>query len=138
VAPFRSSHGHSDQLLAAARAFDRRSLRGARCERGSSSRNCSTNPRHLGRLDIDQVPASRITASRSEDATGRENPVPTVRDDDVEEAYLAAQRLGYEIVHPLNTEPWGIRRFFVRVPGKACSISLSRGEGAQFGVGAAD
>jgi catechol 2,3-dioxygenase-like lactoylglutathione lyase family enzyme len=23
---------------------------------------------------------------------------------------------GFEIVHPLTTEPWGIRRFFVRAP----------------------
>lgn len=34
--------------------------------------------------------------------------------DDVEEAYREAQRRGYEIVHPLTTEPWGVRRFFVR------------------------
>ena len=25
-------------------------------------------------------------------------------------------RLGYEIVHPLTTESWGVRRFFVRAP----------------------
>ena len=25
------------------------------------------------------------------------------------------QRRGYEIVHPLTHEPWGVRRFFVRV-----------------------
>ena len=24
--------------------------------------------------------------------------------------------LGYEIVHPLSTEAWGLRRFFVRAP----------------------
>ena len=23
---------------------------------------------------------------------------------------------GYEIVHPLTEEPWGVRRFFVRAP----------------------
>jgi catechol 2,3-dioxygenase-like lactoylglutathione lyase family enzyme len=27
-----------------------------------------------------------------------------------------AQKLGYEIVHPIATEPWGVRRFFVRAP----------------------
>ncbi len=37
--------------------------------------------------------------------------------DDVDEAYAEAQRRGYEIVHPLTEEPWGIRRFFVRAPG---------------------
>lgn len=36
--------------------------------------------------------------------------------DGVEEAYEEAKRRGYEIVHPLTTEPWGIRRFLVRAP----------------------
>ncbi|MCW2787695.1 MAG: hypothetical protein JWP74_4212 [Marmoricola sp.] len=53
----------------------------------------------------------------SRDASGPENPVLSIKVDDVEEAYVSAQRLGYEIVHPLTTEPWGIRRFFVRAPG---------------------
>ena len=35
---------------------------------------------------------------------------------DVDEAYAEAQRRGYEIVHPLTEEAWGIRRFFVRAP----------------------
>lgn len=34
----------------------------------------------------------------------------------VEEAYHEAVRRGYEIVHPLTEEPWGVRRFFVRAP----------------------
>jgi catechol 2,3-dioxygenase-like lactoylglutathione lyase family enzyme len=34
----------------------------------------------------------------------------------IEEAYEEAQRRGYEIVHPLTEEPWGLRRFFVRDP----------------------
>lgn len=34
----------------------------------------------------------------------------------VEEAYEKAKRRGYEIVHPLTREPWGLRRFFVRAP----------------------
>ena len=36
--------------------------------------------------------------------------------DEVEAAYAEAQRRGLEIVHPLTTEPWGVRRFFVRAP----------------------
>jgi predicted enzyme related to lactoylglutathione lyase len=36
--------------------------------------------------------------------------------EDVEEAYAEAQRRGYEIVHPLTEETWGIRRFLVRAP----------------------
>lgn len=53
----------------------------------------------------------------SRDATAPENPLLTVKVDDVDDAYVAACRRGYEIVHPLTTEPWGIRRFFVRAPG---------------------
>jgi predicted enzyme related to lactoylglutathione lyase len=52
------------------------------------------------------------------DATAPENAVITVTvGDGVDEAYAEAQRRGYEIVHPLTTEPWGVRRFLVRGPG---------------------
>jgi catechol 2,3-dioxygenase-like lactoylglutathione lyase family enzyme len=50
------------------------------------------------------------------DATARENPVVSIKVDDVDAAFEDAQRHGYEIVHPLTTEPWGVRRFFVRAP----------------------
>ncbi len=50
------------------------------------------------------------------DASAPENPVLTVKVDDVDAAHAEAVRRGYEVVHPLTTEPWGIRRFFVRAP----------------------
>ncbi|HJT93960.1 MAG TPA: VOC family protein [Mycobacterium sp.] len=50
------------------------------------------------------------------DATAPEDSVISVHTDDVEAAYAEAQELGYEIVHPISTEPWGVRRFFVRAP----------------------
>jgi catechol 2,3-dioxygenase-like lactoylglutathione lyase family enzyme len=50
------------------------------------------------------------------DATAAEDPVISVRVDDVDAAYQDARQRGYEIVHQLCTEPWGIRRFFVRAP----------------------
>lgn len=50
------------------------------------------------------------------DATGPEDSVVSVHTDDVEAAYAEAQQRGYEIVHPLTTEEWGVRRFFVRAP----------------------
>jgi predicted enzyme related to lactoylglutathione lyase len=53
------------------------------------------------------------------DATAPEDPVVSVHTDDVDGAYEEARRLGYEIVHPLTTEPWGVRRFFVRAPDGA-------------------
>jgi predicted enzyme related to lactoylglutathione lyase len=50
------------------------------------------------------------------DATAPEVPVVSVKVDDVEAALVEAQERGYEIVHPLTTEPWGVKRFFVRAP----------------------
>jgi catechol 2,3-dioxygenase-like lactoylglutathione lyase family enzyme len=50
------------------------------------------------------------------DATAAEDPVISVKVDDVDAAYEDARRRGYEIVHPLSTESWGVRRFFVRAP----------------------
>ena len=52
----------------------------------------------------------------SGDATSPEDSVISVHTEDVEAAYNEAQRLGYEIVHPLTTETWGVRRFLVRAP----------------------
>jgi predicted enzyme related to lactoylglutathione lyase len=50
------------------------------------------------------------------DATAPDDPVVSVHTDDVERAYEEAQNLGYEIVHPMTTEPWGVRRFLVLAP----------------------
>jgi catechol 2,3-dioxygenase-like lactoylglutathione lyase family enzyme len=50
------------------------------------------------------------------DAAAPENPAISVMTDDVDTAYAQARELGYEIVHPLTTEEWGVRRFFVRAP----------------------
>lgn len=50
------------------------------------------------------------------DATAPEDSVASIRVEDVEVALHEAEQRGYEIVHPLTTEPWGVRRFFVRAP----------------------
>ena len=63
----------------------------------------------------DGVALQAVTA----DATAAEDSVATLRVDDVDAAYVEAGERGYEIVHPLVTEPWGVRRFFVRAPGGA-------------------
>lgn len=63
----------------------------------------------------------------SRDATAPENPVLTVKVDDVDDAYAEARRRGFQIVHPLTMEPWGIRRFFVRAPdGTVLNIAQHR------------
>ena len=36
---------------------------------------------------------------------------------DVDAAYADAQARGLDVVYPITTEPWGPRRFFVRLPG---------------------
>ena len=61
------------------------------------------------------------------DATAPEDSVISVQTDGVEGAYEEAQKLGYEIVHPITTEPWGVRRFFVRAPdGNVINIANHR------------
>jgi uncharacterized glyoxalase superfamily protein PhnB len=50
------------------------------------------------------------------DATSPDGSVMTIKVDYVDAAYQDAQERGYEIVHRITNEPWGIRRFFVRSP----------------------
>jgi catechol 2,3-dioxygenase-like lactoylglutathione lyase family enzyme len=67
-------------------------------------------------------PAAQISVMR-EDASASVQPDASIEVDDVDAAHAAARRLGYEIVHPLTDEPWGVRRFFVREPsGKVLNI----------------
>lgn len=61
------------------------------------------------------------------DATGPEDPVISVKVDDIEAAYAEAQVRGYEIVQPLTTEEWGVTRFFVRAPdGNVLNVAQHR------------
>ncbi|GAA5039627.1 VOC family protein [Actinopolymorpha pittospori] len=51
------------------------------------------------------------------DATAPQDSVISIHvGDDIDEAYEEAKKRGFEIVHPLTTEAWGLRRFFVRAP----------------------
>jgi predicted enzyme related to lactoylglutathione lyase len=50
------------------------------------------------------------------DATAPEDAAISVHADDVDAAYAEARERGLEIVHPLTTEEWGVRRFLVRAP----------------------
>ena len=66
----------------------------------------------------------------TKDATSPQDSVISVHvGNDVDEAYADAQRRGYEIVHPLTDEPWGVRRFIVRAPdGNVINIVSHRDE----------
>jgi predicted enzyme related to lactoylglutathione lyase len=62
------------------------------------------------------------------DATAAEDAVISVHAEDVDAAYAEAVDLGYEIVHPLTTEAWGVRRFLVRAPdGNVVNVVAHRG-----------
>lgn len=50
------------------------------------------------------------------DASAVVDPAISVHTPDVRAAYAEALDRGYEIVHPLTTEEWGVHRFFVRAP----------------------
>jgi predicted enzyme related to lactoylglutathione lyase len=50
------------------------------------------------------------------DASAAEDATISIHTPDVEAAYAEAQQLGYEIVHPLTTEEWGVHRFLLRAP----------------------
>jgi catechol 2,3-dioxygenase-like lactoylglutathione lyase family enzyme len=64
----------------------------------------------------------------SRDAAAPEVPAISVLTDDVDAAHAEAQQHGYEIVHPLTTEAWGVRRFFVRAPdGTVVNVVQHRG-----------
>jgi catechol 2,3-dioxygenase-like lactoylglutathione lyase family enzyme len=60
-------------------------------------------------------PAAQLSVM-GRDASAPVHPDASVEVDDVDAAHAAARRLGYEIVHPMTDEPWGVRRFFVRDP----------------------
>ncbi len=66
------------------------------------------------------TPEAEATAARPQvslitaDATAPVVATLSVEVDDVDAAHTRAVDRGFEIVHPLTDEPWGVRRFFVR------------------------
>ncbi|MEU6006599.1 VOC family protein [Streptomyces sp. NPDC001698] len=61
------------------------------------------------------------------DKTAPVTPDLSVEVDDVEAAYAIMRDSGAEIVHPLQDEEWGVRRFFVRDPnGRVVNVLSHR------------
>ncbi|MEV5006245.1 MULTISPECIES: VOC family protein [unclassified Streptomyces] len=61
------------------------------------------------------------------DKTAPVTPDMSVEVDDVEAAYAIMRDSGAEIVHPLQDEEWGVRRFFVRDPnGRVVNVLSHR------------
>lgn len=61
------------------------------------------------------APQAQISVM-SGDATAEVVPDLSIEVDDVDAAFVAAVRAGAEIAYPMTTEPWGVRRFFLRTP----------------------
>ncbi|MET7869326.1 VOC family protein [Streptomyces cyaneofuscatus] len=61
------------------------------------------------------------------DATAPVTPDLSVEVDDVDAAYAVVRESGAEIVHPLQDEEWGVRRFMVRDPnGRVVNVLSHR------------
>ncbi|HET6634314.1 MAG TPA: VOC family protein [Streptomyces sp.] len=61
------------------------------------------------------------------DRTGPVVPDVSVEVEDVDAVHAAVQASGAEIVHPLQDEEWGVRRFFVRDPnGRVVNVLSHR------------
>lgn len=61
------------------------------------------------------APAAQV-GIMSGDKSAPVTPDMSVEVDDVDAAYALMRDSGAEIVHPLQDEEWGVRRFFVRDP----------------------
>lgn len=64
----------------------------------------------------DEVQARPQVSFASEGGGGTLVPDLSIEVDDVDGIYARAVESGFEIVHSIRDEPWGVRRFFVRDP----------------------
>ncbi|AXK34721.1 glyoxalase [Streptomyces armeniacus] len=72
------------------------------------------------------VPTAQVSVMTG-DMTAPVTPDLSVEVDDVDAAYAEVRASGAEIVHPLQDEEWGVRRFFVRDPnGRVVNVLSHR------------
>ncbi|MCC5033692.1 VOC family protein [Streptomyces sp. WAC 00631] len=72
------------------------------------------------------TPAAQVSFMTG-DKTAPVTPDMSVEVDDVDAAYAVMRDSGAEIVHPLQDEEWGVRRFFVRDPnGRVVNVLSHR------------
>jgi uncharacterized glyoxalase superfamily protein PhnB len=71
-------------------------------------------------------PTAQVTIM-SHDKTAPVVPDLSVEVDDVDAVYAVMGESGAEVVHPLQDEEWGVRRFFVRDPnGRVVNVVSHR------------
>ncbi|MBZ4320432.1 VOC family protein [Streptomyces huiliensis] len=83
----------------------------------------------ISTLASPSVPAAQLSFTTG-DRTAPVTPDLSVEVDDVDAVHAALRDSGAEIVHPLQDEEWGVRRFFVRDPnGRVVNVlsHLKRG-----------
>ncbi|MFC3996885.1 VOC family protein [Nocardiopsis sediminis] len=72
------------------------------------------------------VPTAQVGLA-THDETGPVVPDISIEVDDVDAVHAAMRATGAEIVHPLQDEEWGVRRFFVRDPdGRVVNVLTHR------------
>lgn len=75
----------------------------------------------------------------SQDASAADHAVVSIEVADVDAVHAAALERGLEIVHPLTTEEWGVRRFFVRDPaGNVVNVLAHAADDEETPAGVAD
>jgi len=73
-----------------------------------------------------EAPAAQVSVMTT-DATAPVVPDMSIEVDDVDAAYAEVLASGAEIVHPLQDEEWGVRRFFARDPdGRVVNVLTHR------------
>ncbi|MDT0381591.1 VOC family protein [Streptomyces sp. DSM 42041] len=72
------------------------------------------------------TPAAQVSVMTA-DRTAPVTPHMSVEVDDVDAVHALLRERGAEIVHPLQDEEWGVRRFFVRDPdGRVINVLSHR------------
>jgi catechol 2,3-dioxygenase-like lactoylglutathione lyase family enzyme len=72
------------------------------------------------------APAAQVSVMTS-DKTAPVVPDMSIEVDDVDAAFALMRDSGAQIVHPLQDEEWGVRRFFVRDPsGRVVNVLSHR------------
>lgn len=75
-------------------------------------------------------PAAQVIVVDGADRTAPVPPDLSVEVDDVDAIHDRARAIGYEIVHPLTDEEWGVRRFFLRDPSTGKVVNVLSHQGA--------
>jgi catechol 2,3-dioxygenase-like lactoylglutathione lyase family enzyme len=66
----------------------------------------------------------------SEGGSGTPVPDVSIEVDNLDEIHFRMTAGGFDVVYPLTSEPWGVRRFFVRDPfGRVVNILAHEDEG---------